>query len=482
MDFRNFVDSRRGFLLKMGSGLGWVSLAHLLADGASAQELKGGVSVPNAGQPGFPDHMPLAKRIIYLHMLGAVSQVDTFDYKPVLKQRHGQELPESVRGGKRLSTMVSGQTSFPIVGPIADFKPYGKSGTMVSDLMPHTGNIVDDIAIIKSMNTEHVNHDPASKFLHTGFQIAGRPSTGAWATYALGSENKDLPMFVVMSSGNPGGVPIDAYTWSAGFMPSHYQGVVFRGGNQPVPFIGSPDGISTTSRRRMLDVIAKLAAVQHEASGDPEIPSKISQYEMSYRMQKSVPEVADISDEPEHVLALYGPDVKRPNTFARNCLLARRLAERDVRYTMVVQLGWDHHSNIVALHPASCRTVDQPAAGLVMDLKQRGLLKDTLVVFSTEFGRTSFAQGELKSTFGRDHHGYNFAIWMAGGGITGGISYGETDDFSYNITKDPVHIHDLNATILHVLGLNHEQLTFRSQGRDFRLTDVGGKAVKSIIA
>jgi hypothetical protein len=332
------------------------------------------------------------------------------------------------------------------------------------------------------MHTEHINHDPASKFLHTGFQIAGRPSAGAWINYALGSNNQDLPAFVVMSSGQPNGVPIDAAAWASGFLPSHYQGVLFRSGHNPVPYIGNPEGLTKSDRREMLDTIADVAGIQHKLTNDPEIPSKLSQYEMSYRMQTSVPEVADISNEPEHVLNLYGPDVRKPGTFARNCLLARRLAERDVRFTMVAQLGWDHHYGIPRLLPASCVTVDQPSAGLVADLKQRGLLDDTLVIFGTEFGRTSFAQGALKGDYGRDHHGGNFSIWLAGGGIKGGLVYGETDDFSYNIVKDPVHIHDLNATILRVLGIDHTKLTYRSEGRDFRLTDVFGTIVTPLLA
>jgi hypothetical protein len=353
---------------------------------------------------------------------------------------------------------------------------------MISDLMPFTRDIADDICIIKTMHTEHVNHDPASKFLHTGFQLAGRPSGGAWASYALGSSNQDLPAFVVMSSGNASGVAIDAAAWGAGFMPSHHQGVLFRSGENPVPYVGNPGGLTMQGRREMLDLIGELAGQQHAASNDPEILSKVSQYEMAYRMQTSVPEVADISREPGSVLDMYGPDVRTPGTFARHCLLARRLAERDVRYSMVVQLGWDHHNGIAARHPAMCRIVDQPSAALVKDLKQRGLLDDTLVIFGTEFGRTSFAQGTLKSDFGRDHHGYAFSVWMAGGGIKPGITYGETDDFSYNIVRNPVHIHDLNATILRTLGIDHTKLTFRSQGRDFRLTDVGGRVVEGILA
>jgi hypothetical protein len=477
----DFDAARRHLILKTGIGLGWLTLAELLGSPAWAQQSP----VPadaHAGLPGLPHSTPRARRVIYLHMLGAFSQNDTFDYKPTLEKMHGEELPESVRGTRRLSTMVQGQTSFPIVGPVSTFAPCGRNGTMVSDAVAHMGRIVDDLCLIKTMHTEHVNHDPASKFLHTGFQIAGRPSTGSWATYALGSMNKDLPRFVVMSSGNPGGVPIDASTWAAGFMPSHYQGVQFRSGQAPVPYIDNPDGVARADRRRMLDTIGRLAQLQHDATNDPEIPSKISQYEMAYRMQESVPEVADVSGEPAHVLELYGPDVHKPGTFARNCLLARRLAEREVRYTMLVHMGWDFHGGIVARLPAVCREIDQPTAGLVIDLKQRGLLDDTLVVFSTEFGRTSFAQGTLKTNFGRDHHGGNFCVWLAGGGVKAGLVYGETDEFGYNIVRDPVHIHDLNATILHLLGIDHEKLTYRASGRDFRLTDVHGRVVEGILA
>jgi hypothetical protein len=476
-----FENERRRFLLQLGAGFGWVTAAELLGTAAWAQS-PAGEKPYSRGTLSVPHFKPTAKRVIYLHMLGAVSQADTFDYKPVLEKMHGQELPPSVRGNGRLSTMVQGQTSFPVVGPLAKFQPGGKSGAMISDLMPYTRKIADDICIIRSMHTEHVNHDPASKFLHTGFQIAGRPSGGAWVNYALGSNNQDLPTFVVMSSGQSNGVPIDAAAWGAGFLPSHHQGVLFRSSQQPVPYISNPRGLTSKDRRDMLDAIADVANLQHGMSNDPEIPSKLSQYEMSYRMQTSVPEVADIADEPDHVLDLYGPDVRKPGTFARNCLLARRLAERDVRYTMVVQLGWDHHFGIPRLLPASCVTVDQPAAGLVADLKQRGLLDDTLVIFATEFGRTSFAQGALKGDYGRDHHGGNFSVWLAGGGIKGGLVHGETDDFSYNIVKDGVHIHDFNATILRTLGIDHAKLTYRAQGRDFRLTDVGGKVVTELLA
>ena len=483
MNANDLNDARRRFLLGLGASFGWLTAGELLGAAAWAEQRPPAADAPFSRGVIQASHFPAkAKRVIYMHMLGAVSQADTFDYKPVLEKMHGQELPASVRGNMRLSTMVQGQTSFPVVGPLAKFQPSGQSGVMVSDLMAHTRKIVDDICIIRSMHTEHVNHDPASKFLHTGFQIAGRPSTGAWVNYALGSNNQDLPAFIVMSSGQANGVPIDAAAWGPGFIPSHYQGVLFRSSQTPVPYIANPEGLTQRDRRDMLDAIADVAGMQHKVSNDPEIPSKLSQYEMSYRMQTSVPEVADISDEPDHVLDLYGPDVRKPGTFARNCLLARRLAERDVRFTMVVQLGWDHHFGIPRLLPASCLTVDQPSAGLVTDLKQRGMLDDTLVIFATEFGRTSFAQGALKGDYGRDHHGGNFSVWLAGGGIKAGAVYGETDDFSYNIVKDPVHIHDFNATILRTLGIDHMKLTYRAQGRDFRLTDVFGKVVSGILA
>jgi len=474
-----YEQTRRSFILKLGASLGWVTAAELVGSPAWAQTPGGAYSL---GALTAPHVTPSAKRIIYLHMLGAVSQVDTFDHKPMLTSMHGQELPASVRGTARLSTMVAGQTSFPIVGPLAPFKPGGSSGLMISDLLPYTREIADDLCVIRTMHTEHVNHDPASKFLHSGFQIAGRPSLGSWVDYALGSHNQDLPAFVVMSSGNTMGVAIDASTWSAGFLPSHHQGVPFRAGENPVAYIGNPRGLTMRDRRDMLDLIGTLSKAQHEVSNDPEIASKISQYEMSYRMQTSVPDVADISKEPDHVVDMYGPDTRRPGTFAHHCLIARRLAERDVRHVMVVALGWDHHNNISRGEPNSCRIVDQPAAALVKDLKQRGLLEDTLVVFATEFGRTSFAQGVLRGGFGRDHHGGSFSVWLAGGGVKGGLAYGETDEFCYNIVKNPVHVHDLNATILHTLGIDHERLTFRAQGRDFRLTDVSGKVVKDILA
>ena len=472
--------SRRDFLLKSAGGLGALSLLDLFGGGAHAQSLN---ETMNVGILGAGQSPARAKRVICLHMLGAISHVDTFDYKPTLERMHGQDLPQSVRETQRLSTMSGGQSYFPIVGPLRPFKQRGQSGAWVSDFLPSTAAIADELCFVKSLHTEHVNHDPASKFLHTGFQLAGRPSAGAWVSYALGSDNRDLPNFVVMNSGVAQGVPQDAAIWGPGFLPSHHQGVEFRAADDPVLYVNNPLGIDRDDRRAMLDSLAKLAALQHEESNDPEILSRVSQYEMAYRMQSSVPEVADISDEPESVLAMYGPDVGKPGTFARNCLIARRLAERGVKYQTLFHLGWDLHLAIKQNFPLRCGEIDQPSAALVMDLKQRGLLDDTLVMFGSEFGRTPFAQGQIDNPLvGRDHHGGCFTWWFAGGGVKAGYTHGETDEFSYNIVKDPVHIHDLNATLLHIVGLDHERLTFRFQGRDYRLTDVHGKVVHEILA
>ena len=470
--------SRRSFLLRAGVGLGTLSLAELLGgrDAWAARDPQ------NVGALGAPHFAPRAKRVIQLHMLGAISHVDTMDYKPMLEKMHGQEMPESVRSRGRLSTMSAGQSAFTVLGPLAKFKQRGQSGAWISDLLPYTAGIADDLCFIKTMYTEHVNHDPASKFLHTGFQLTGRPSAGAWVSYALGSDNQDLPNYIVMNSGINQGVPQDAAIWGSGFLPSHHQGVMFRSGDEPVLYLSNPEGTETRDRRELLDALGKLAGVQQTLSNDPDILSRVSQYEMAYRMQASVPEVADISNEPQHVLDMYGPDVRTPGTFARNCLVARRLAERGVKFITLFGMGWDHHSNITTNLPLRCKDVDQGAAALVADLKQRGMLDDTLVVFGSEFGRTSFAQGGLKGNFGRDHHGGCFTWWLAGAGVKAGYSHGETDDFSYTIVKDGVHIHDLNATLLYMLGIDHERLTFKYQGRDFRLTDVHGTVVKSILA
>jgi hypothetical protein len=472
--------SRRHFLLKSASGLGALALLDLFGGGARAQPSS---EAPNVGVLGTGQIAARAKRVICLHMLGAISHVDTFDYKPTLERMHGQDLPPSVRETQRLSTMSGGQSAFPIVGPLRPFKQRGDSGAWVSDFLPYTAGIADELCFVKSLHTEHVNHDPASKFLHTGFQLAGRPSAGAWVSYALGSDNRDLPNFVVMNSGVSQGVPQDAAIWGPGFLPSHHQGVEFRAADDPVLYVNNPAGIDRADRRALLDSLAKLAALQHAESNDPEILSRVSQYEMAYRMQSSVPEVADISDEPKSVLDLYGPDVTKPGTFARNCLIARRLAERGVKYQTIFHLGWDLHLAIKQNFPLRCGEIDQPAAALVMDLKQRGLLDDTLVMFGSEFGRTPFAQGQIDNPLvGRDHHGGCFTWWFAGGGVKAGYTHGETDEFSYNIVKDPVHIHDLNATLLHIVGLDHERVTFRFQGRDYRLTDVHGKVVREILA
>lgn len=472
--------ARRRFLFEAGVGLGSLSLLELVGGGALAQTAG---QTADAGILGAVHHPARAKRVIMLHMLGAISHVDTFDYKPRLIEMHGQEIPPSVRETQRLSTMSNGQSAFPILAPLRPFQQRGESGAWVSDFLPHTASIADELCFVKSLHTEHVNHDPASKFLHTGFQLAGRPSAGAWISYALGSDNRDLPNFVVMNSGSSMGVPQDSAIWGTGFLPSNHQGVEFRAAEDPVLYINNPDGLEQSDRRAMLDAIADIARLQHEVSNDPEVFSRVSQYEMAYRMQRSVPEIADISDEPEHVLELYGPDVHVPGSFARNCLIARRLCERGVKYQTLFGLGWDHHLSIRTSFPLRCREIDQPAAALVMDLKQRGLLADTLVLFGSEFGRTPFAQGQIDTPItGRDHHGGGFTWWLAGGGVKAGFTFGETDEFAYNVVENPVHIHDLNATLLHILGIDHERLTFRFQGRDYRLTDVHGRVVHDILA
>jgi hypothetical protein len=474
--------ARRAFL-KAGGGLGAIALAELMSGAKlSAQTAGNGVTIKSYGVVPEPHFPPRAKRVILIHMNGAVSQVDSFDYKPMLEKMNGQELPPSVRGKGRLSTMSAAQTAFPLVPSIRPYHQHGQSGAWVSELFPYTAKIVDDLCFIKTLRTDHVNHDPAAKFMHTGFQLAGRPPEGAWVNYALGSENQNLPAFVALTSGTFSGVSHDASNWGSGFLPSQYQGVPFRSGKDPVLYVSNPPGIEMKDRRAMLDVIGKLSEAQHEFSNDPEIPAKISQYEMAYRMMTSVPEVADISKEPKSVLEMYGPDVEKPGSFARNCLLARRLAERDVRFISVMHVGWDHHTNILQRHPPDCLAVDQPSAALGMDLKQRGLLKDTLVIWGSEFGRTSFAQGVVDTNVGRDHHGNNFVWWLAGGGVKPGFSYGVTDDFSYNTVANPVEIHDAHATMLYILGIDHEKLTYRTQGRDFRLTDVAGKVVNAILA
>jgi hypothetical protein len=418
-------------------------------------------------------------------MSGAPSQMDMWDYKPQMNDMFDEDLPESVVMGQRFTTMTSGQSRFPIAPSIFNFQQHGKTGTWVSELLPHTAGIVDDIALIKTVNTEAINHDPAITYIQTGSQLPGRPSMGAWLSYGLGSMNDDLPGFVVLHStwsAKRDAQALYARLWGAGFLPSEHQGVSLRSQGDPVLFVSNPPGVSEAARRRMLDGLASLNRKQYESFGDPEINTRIAQYEMAYRMQTSVPELLDWSDEPEHVLDMYGEDVHKPGTFAANCLLARRLAERDVRFVQVFIRGWDQHGNLPSDIRLMCKDVDQACAALVTDLKQRGMLEDTLVVWGGEFGRTVYCQGGLsKTNYGRDHHPRCFSVWMAGGGIKPGITYGQTDDFSYNVVENPVHIHDLNATVLHCLGIDHERLTYRFQGRDFRLTDVHGKVVQDIL-
>ena len=479
------VCSRRA-LLGAGVGLGALAVAQLMRMPPAFGEGKPpstSVAGPDKGVLGTGQFPARAKRVISLHMMGAPSQVDTFEYKPTLWKMHGQEIPPSVKGTARISAMSNGQSSFPIMAPLSPFKQYGACGRWVSDLMPYTARIVDDLTFVHSMHTDHVNHDPAAVFLHTGFQLPGRPSAGAWVHYALGTDNPQLPSFVVMKSfQRTSGVAANANTWGSGFLPSHHQGVEFRAGADPVLYVGNPEGVSRAARRAQLDFISELSRAQFASTQDPEILSKVAQYEMAYRMQESVPEVADISGEPEHILAMYGPEVHKPGSYARNCLLTRRLIERGVKFVELIHVGWDDHSHIKLGHPTDCKACDQPSAALVKDLQQRGLLSDTLVMWSGEFGRTCFAQGGITDSSGRDHHGGNFTMWLAGGGLRPGIAYGQTDDFSYNIVENPVSIHDLHATMLYLMGVDHTQLTYHYQGRDFRLTDVSGEVIKAIIA
>jgi hypothetical protein len=465
--------NRRLFLRRSGLSLGAVALNALL----------GRESVQASSLPHFAAQ---AKRIIFLFQSGAPSQLDLFDYKPALANKRGIELPPSVRMGQRITTMTSGQKSLPVAPSIFKFARYGKSGASLSELLPHTARIADDLCLIKSMQTEAINHDPAVTFCQTGSQLAGRPSMGAWVAYGLGSLNQDLPAFVVLvsrGSGNPKDQPLYDRLWGSGFLPTRYQGVKLRGGKEPVLYLANPAGCSAQTRRQMLDELAQLNAMRQATTGDPEIQTRVAQYELGYRMQSAVPELTDLSREPEYILRLYGPDVQRPGSYAANCLLARRLAERGVRFVQLYHMGWDQHGNLPQQIRGQCRDTDQPSAALVQDLKQRGLLEDTLVIWGGEFGRTVYSQGELTATnYGRDHHPRCYTVWLAGGGIKAGQTHGETDDFSYNIVRDPVEVYDLNATILHLLGIEHTRLTFRFQGRDYRLTDVHGQVVKELLA
>jgi hypothetical protein len=421
-----------------------------------------------------------------LHQSGGPSQIDLFDYKPSLQKRRGIELPDSVRMGQRITGMTSGQGTLPIAPSIFDFKQYGKSGAWVSELLPHTAKIVDDLTIIKTVNTEAINHDPAITFFQTGSQQPGRPSIGAWTSYGLGSANDNLPAFVVLLSQAHAintDQPLFSRLWSSGFLPSSHQGVRFRSGSNPVLYLEDAEGISRATRRRMLDSVAELNRKHAEQYGDPEIQTRIRQYEMAYRMQTSVPDLMDLSKEPASTFEMYGPESRKPGSYAANCLLARRLAERNVRFIQLYHRGWDQHNDLPRDLALQCGGTDQPTAALISDLKQRGLLQDTLVIWGGEFGRTVYSQGKLtESNYGRDHHPRCFTMWMAGGGVKGGTVIGETDDFSYNVVSDPVHVHDIQATILHCLGVDHTKLTFLFQGRHFRLTDVSGTVVKQALA
>ena len=471
--------TRRHFFGGSALGLGAAALASLLPSRSAA-------GTPSGGLPGLPHFAPKAKRAIYLFMNGGPSQMDTWDYKPKMNELFDKDLPDSIRKGQRLTTMTSGQARFPIAPSKYKFARHGKAGTWVSELLPWTAKVVDELTLIKTVWTEAINHDPAVTYICTGHQLPGRASLGAWLSYGLGTENGDLPAFVVMTptwTGRREAQAIYNRLWGTGFLPSKHQGVALRARGDPVLFLSNPPGVSAAGRRKMLDTLARLNQQHLDAVADPETQARIAQYEMAFRMQASVPELTDIRKEPKHVLDLYGPDVLKPGTFASSCLLARRMAERGVRFVQLFHRGWDQHLNIAGDLPNQCRDVDQPCYALLTDLKQRGLLDETLVVWGGEFGRTIYCQGKLtRENYGRDHHPKCFPVWMAGGGVQRGLVHGETDDFSYNVVRDPVHIHALNATILHCLGIDHKRLTFKFQGLDMRLTGVEEHtAVKGIL-
>jgi hypothetical protein len=489
-----FLTRRRFFgkaAASMGLGFGALAMNSLLSRelGALAGPLLGGQPNAAAGSSKLllgPHFKPKAKRVIYLHMEGAPSQLDLYDYKPGLRQRFNQDLPESIRSGQRLTGMTSGQTRFPVAPSIFKFSRHQnhQDGLWLSELLPHTGSVAKEICMINSMHTEAINHEPAITFFQTGNQQPGRPSFGAWASYGLGSANANLPTFVVMITQGIGNMQaLSARFWGSGFLPSEHQGCKLRSGSDPVLFLRDPAGVSREDRRRMLDLVGELNEREYERSFDPEVQARIAQYEMAYRMQMSVPELTDFSDEDEATLEMYGPGVRTPGTFAANCLMARRLAERGVRFIQLYMRGWDQHGNLPSELRAQAGAVDQAQAALIKDLQRRGLLDDTLVLSAGEFGRTVYSQGQLTTeNYGRDHHPRCFSVWAAGGGMKRGIVYGKTDDFSYNIVKDPVDVHDLHATLLHCLGFDHERLGYRSQGRDMRLTDVAGNVNKDLLA
>src|SRR4051812_34902586 len=477
--------TRRQFFGRSAQGIGIGALAALLGPDLSAFAAAIDQRDPKTGGlSGVPNFAPKAKRVIFLHQSGGPSQLETFDYKPMLAKFQGTQIPDSVRQGQRVAQTM-GQTQLLVAQSTFKFAQHGQSGTWVSELLPHTAKIVDDITVIRTMNTEAINHDPAITFIQTGFQQPGRPSMGAWLSYGLGSENQNLPSFVVLLSQAHAintDQPLFSRLWASGFLPSSYQGVRFGTGSAPVLYLDDPPGINKTTRRQMLDAVAKLNGFAHETYGDPEIETRIAQYEMAYRMQTSVPDLMDLSKEPDSTFEMYGPESRKPGSYAANCLLARRLAERNVRFIQLYHRGWDQHNDLPRDLALQCKGTDQPTAALVADLKQRGLLDDTLVIWGGEFGRTVYSQGKLtEANYGRDHHPRCFSMWMAGGGVKRGAVIGETDDFGYNVVSDPVHIHDLQATILHCLGVDHTKLTFLFQGRHFRLTDVSGEVIKQVL-
>jgi len=488
--------TRRQFFGRSALGIGTAALASLLErDGAIAADAKSTAGAKTrdeattrvGGLEGLPHFQPKAKRVVYLFQNGAPSHVDLFDYKPTLKKMQGTQIPDSVVGGRRFSTMTGGQTLRPCLGEITNFARRGESGAWVSDFLPKIAEIADQCCFVKSLHTTAVNHAPAITFFLTGAEQAGRPSLGGWLTYGLGTESEDLPGFVVMTSRDKeascGQIFYDFY-WGSGFLPTKFQGVKFRGSGDPVLYLSNPEGMSREVRRTLLDGVAQLNELNLREYGDPEIATRIAQYEMAYKMQSSVPELTDFSDEPQHVLDMYGPDVKRQGSYAYNCLMARRLLERGVRYVQLMHAGWDQHRNLNTQLKIQCTDVDAPSAALVKDLKQRGLLDDTLVVWGGEFGRTPFLQGKIEETkqWGRDHHPYAFTLWMAGGGVKPGVSYGASDEFGFNAVENKVHVHDFQATLLHLLGIDHTKLTYKFQGRYFRLTDVHGEVVKPLLA
>jgi hypothetical protein len=469
----------RQTFLKSSAGSLWLSA--MMSLGRSESDSDSQAALTNGIH-----HPAKAKRIIYLFQSGAPSQMDLFDPKPDLENRRGEDLPESIRQGQRLTTMTSGQSKFPVAPSMFKFAQHGKSGMWFSELMPHMASLADNWCQIRSMHTEAINHDPAITFCQTGSQLAGRPSIGSWISYGLGSQNKDLPAYVVLTSfgtGRPDDQPLYDRLWGAGFLPSQHQGVKFRNKGDAVLYLSNPQGMDSQRRRRTLDRLDQLNRQHFDQLGDPEIQTRISQYEMAFRMQSSVPDLLSVADEPAHVLEKYGPDVKRPGSYAANCLLARRLAERDVRFIQLFHMGWDHHGGLPNAIKLQCRDTDQPTKALIEDLKERGLFDDTLIVWGGEFGRTVYSQGALSvDNYGRDHHPRCFTTLITGAGVRGGHVVGQTDEYGYNITQDPVHVHDLNATILHLLGIDHTRLTYRFQGRDYRLTDIHGNLVQSILS